>query len=412
MTRKDIKEMKYSKDEVMQYIAEEDVKFVRMAFCDVFGRQKNISVMPEEIARAFDMGIAFDASAVAGFGGEVYSDLVLHPDPSTISVLPWRPEHGKVVRMFCDVTYPDGRPYEADTRKVLINALHEAEKEGLEFAFGSETEFYLFKLDENGEKTKIPYDEAGYMDMAPDDKGENVRRDICLTLERMGIIPESSHHEEGPGQNEIDFRYSEPLAAADNALTFRTVVSTAAARSGLFADFSPKPLEGRPGNGMHINVSVKKKNGGDAEVMNKMIAGILAHIREMTIFMNTLPESYERFGHDKAPKFVSWSHENRSQLVRIPAASGEYKRAELRSPDPMCNPYLAFALVIYAGLDGINNNMKLPEAADINLYKASREVTDGFEKLPATIAEAKKAAAESEFIRNVVPRMIRESYTD
>lgn len=403
--------MKYSKDEVMQYIAEEDVKFIRMAFCDVFGRQKNISVMPEEIARAFDTGIAFDASAVAGFGGEVHSDLVLHPDPSTISVLPWRPEHGRVVRMFCNVAYPDGRPFEADTRRVLINALHEAEKEGTEFAFGSETEFYLFKLDENGERTKIPYDEAGYMDMAPDDKGENVRRDICLTLERMGIVPESSHHEEGPGQNEIDFRYSEPLAAADNALTFRTVVSTAAARSGLYADFFPKPLEGKPGNGMHINVSAKRKNGG-GDVMDKMIAGILAHIREMTIFMNILPESYERFGHDKAPKFVSWSHENRSQLVRIPAASGEYKRAELRSPDPMCNPYLAFALVIYAGLDGIKNNMKLPEAADINLYKAGREVTDGFKTLPVTIAEAKKAAAESEFIRTVIPRMIMDSYTD
>lgn len=403
--------MKYSKDEVMQYIAEEDVKFIRMAFCDVFGRQKNISVMPEEIARAFDTGIAFDASAVAGFGGEVHSDLVLHPDPSTISVLPWRPEHGRVVRMFCDVAYPDGRPFEADTRRVLINALHEAEKEGTEFAFGSETEFYLFKLDENGERTKIPYDEAGYMDMAPDDKGENVRRDICLTLERMGIVPESSHHEEGPGQNEIDFRYSEPLAAADNALTFRTVVSTAAARSGLYADFFPKPLEGKPGNGMHINVSAKRKNGG-GDVMDKMIAGILAHIREMTIFMNILPESYERFGHDKAPKFVSWSHENRSQLVRIPAASGEYKRAELRSPDPMCNPYLAFALVIYAGLDGIKNNMKLPEAADINLYKAGREVTDGFKTLPVTIAEAKKAAAESEFIRTVIPRMIMDSYTN
>mgnify|MGYP002522552877 FL=1 len=403
--------MKYSKDEVMQYIAEEDVKFIRMAFCDVFGRQKNISVMPEEIARAFDTGIAFDASAVAGFGGEVHSDLVLHPDPSTISVLPWRPEHGRVVRMFCDVAYPDGRPFEADTRNVLINAIREAEKEGLEFAFGSETEFYLFKLDENGERTKIPYDEAGYMDIAPDDKGENVRRDICLTLERMGIVPESSHHEEGPGQNEIDFRYSEPLAAADNALTFRTVVSTAAARSGLYADFSPKPLEGKPGNGMHINVSVKKKNGG-GDVMDKMIAGILAHIREMTIFMNILPESYERFGRDKAPKFVSWSHENRSQLVRIPAASGEYKRAELRSPDPMCNPYLAFALVICAGLDGIKSNMKLPEAADINLYKAGREVTDGFKTLPMTIAEAKKAAAESEFIRTVIPRMIMDSYTD
>ena len=210
----------YSKDEVMQFVEEEDVKFIRMAFCDIYGRQKNISIMPKELERAFEYGIAIDASAVDGFGGEVYSDLLLSPDSSTLSFLPWRPEHGKVVRMFCNVMRPDGNAFEADTRRILQDAVSAAESEGISFAFGSEMEFYLFNRDENGRPSDVPYDEAGYMDIAPEDKGENVRREICLTLEQMGIRPESSHHEEGPGQNEIDFRYAEPLKAADDAVTF------------------------------------------------------------------------------------------------------------------------------------------------------------------------------------------------
>ena len=239
--------MKYSKEEVAQFITEEDVKFIRLAFCDVYGRQKNISIMPGELDRAFEYGIAIDASAIAGFGGEVHSDLLL----------PWRPEHGKVVRMFCSVTYPDGAPFEADTRSLLRRAVCDAEAEGITFAFGSEMEFYLFKCDENGNSTGETYDNAGYMDVAPDDKGENIRREICLMLERMGITPESSHHEEGPGQNEIDFCYSGAMTAADDALTFRTVVNTVAARNGLRADFSPKPIDGRAGNGMHINFAAR-----------------------------------------------------------------------------------------------------------------------------------------------------------
>ena len=198
--------MKYSKEEVMQYVAEEDVKFIRLAFCDAIGNQKNISIMPGELPRAFDTGIAFDASAVRGFGDEAKSDLFLHPDPATLTWLPWRPEHGKVVRMFCDITYPDGRPFECDARALLKRAVADAAEAGYEFFFGAEQEFYLFELDETGEPTKIPYDRAGYMDIAPDDRGENIRREVCLTLEQMGITPESSHHEEGPGQNEIDFR--------------------------------------------------------------------------------------------------------------------------------------------------------------------------------------------------------------
>lgn len=402
--------MKYSKEEVIQFVAEEDVKFIRMAFCDIYGKQKNISIMPGELERAFEYGIAIDASAIDGFGGEVHSDLFLHPDTSTLCVLPWRPEHGKVVRMFCTVTYPDGTPFEADTRALLRKASEDAEKEGISFAFGSEMEFYLFKCDENGEPTNIPYDNAGYMDVAPEDKGENVRREICLTLERMGINPESSHHEEGPGQNEIDFCYSHAITAADDALTFRSVVLAVAARNGLCADFSPKPIENKAGNGMHINFSAKRADGVD--IMPHVIAGILAHIREITAFLNITESSYKRFGSNKAPKYISWSGENRSQLIRIPAAQGEYRRAELRSPDPMCNPYLAFTLLIRAGLDGVKNNMVLPVAADINLYTASEEVTAHYEKLPETLEEAKAAAKASAFVAENLPASIIADYTE
>ena len=402
--------MKYSKEEVIQFVAEEDVKFIRMAFCDIYGKQKNISIMPGELERAFEYGIAIDASAIDGFGGEVHSDLFLHPDTSTLCVLPWRPEHGKVVRMFCTVTYPDGTPFEADTRALLRKASEDAEKEGISFAFGPEMEFYLFKCDENGEPTNIPYDNAGYMDVAPEDKGENVRREICLTLERMGINPESSHHEEGPGQNEIDFCYSHAITAADDALTFRSVVLAVAARNGLCADFSPKPIENKAGNGMHINFSAKRADGAD--IMPHVIAGILAHIREITAFLNITESSYKRFGSNKAPKYISWSGENRSQLIRIPAAQGEYRRAELRSPDPMCNPYLAFTLLIRAGLDGVKNNMVLPVAADINLYTASEEVTAHYEKLPETLEEAKAAAKASAFVAENLPASIIADYTE
>ena len=400
--------MKYVRDEVMQYVEEEDVKFIRMAFCDVYGNQKNISIMPGELSRAFSYGIAIDASAIPGFGGEVHSDLLLHPDPSTLSLLPWRPEHGKVVRMFCNVTYPDGTPFVSDTRAFLLRAAEAAKEAGISFTFGSEMEFYLFNRDENGAPTKIPYDNAGYMDIAPEDKGENVRREICLTLEQMGIYPESSHHEEGPGQNEIDFRYSDPLTAADNAVTFRSVVNTIAARNGLYADFSPKPLEAHPGNGMHINFAVK---GASGDSMANAIAGILAHICELTAFLNPSEASYSRFGVDKAPRYISWSAENRSQLIRIPAAVGEYRRAELRSPDPLCNPYLAFGLLIHASLDGIVKKLPLPPACDYNLYAAPPEITSAYGKLPMCLADAKKAAADSAFLQSILPDAILTSYT-
>ena len=399
--------MKYSRNEVMQFITEEDVKFIRLAFCDIYGKQKNISIMPGELERAFNYGIAFDASAVDGFGGDVHSDLMLRPDPSTLSLLPWRPDHGRVVRMFCNVLYPDGTPFECDVRSILRKAANSAKKEGLSFAFGNEMEFYLFKTDDDGKVLNEPYDEAGYMDIAPEDKGENVRREICLTLEQMGIIPESSHHEEGPGQNEIDFRYSSPLTAADDAVTFKSVVKTVAARNGLYADFSPKPLEGKPGSGMHINISVK---GGDENLLPYVISGILDKISEMTVFLNPSEQSFKRFGSQKAPFYVTWSSENRSQLIRIPAAFGEYVRAELRSPDPGANPYIAYTLLIYAGLMGVKEHKMLPPPADINLYNASEEQLKMYNTLPRTLSESRDAALKSEFISNYLPDTLIKSY--
>ena len=402
--------MKYSKEEVIQYVLEEDVKFIRLSFCDVFGKQKNISIMPEELPRAFEFGIAIDASAIAGFGDENHSDLFLHPDADTLAPLPWRPEHGRVVRMYCNITHPDGKPFECDTRSILRKAVQDAQDLGYQFFFGAEQEFYLFTLDDNGNPTKKPYDNAGYMDIAPEDKGENIRREVCLTLEQMGIQPESSHHEEGPGQNEIDFRYSDPLTAADNAMTFQTVVKTIAKRNGLFADFSPKPLKDKPGNGFHINISVK--SAVHADCMNFIIAGILDKISDMTVFLNPTENSYQRFGNNKAPRYISWSSENRSQLVRVPAAVGKYQRVELRSPDPSANTYLAFALLIYAILDGIQNKLELPRPADINLYKSDADVLAKFEQLPGDFKSAYALAANSNFITKYIPDAILDIYCD
>ncbi len=399
--------MKYTPQEVIQYIQEEDVKFIRLAFCDVFGRPKNSSIMPQELERAFRYGIAIDASSIAGFGGEVRSDLFLHPDPATLSVLPWRPEHGRVVRMFCSVTYPDGTPFENDTRQILRRAVADAERAGYRFFFGSELEFYLFRLDENGAPTRVPYDNAAYMDVAPEDRGENIRREICLTLERMNIQPEASHHEEGPGQNEIDFRYSDPLAAADNAVTFRTVGKTIAAQNGLCADFSPKPLPGRPGSGFHINMSVQ---GGGPEQMEHMMAGILNRVGEMTRFLNPSEGSYQRLGSHKAPRYISWSRDNRSQLIRVPAASGEYRRCELRSPDCTANPYIAFALLIWAGLEGLEQKIPLEEAANRNLLPAARQGVEQLQTLPLSLRAASQQAADSAFIAGHLPRTLIDCF--
>ncbi len=401
--------MNYTPDEVMEYVAEEDVKFLRMAFCDIYGRQRNAAIMAGELPRAFRYGIAFDASAVEGFHMDVRSDLFLRPDAATLKELPWRPQHGRVAHMFCDIVHPDGHPFAGDTRRLLRTAVEDAAKLGCTFRFGTEMEFYLFRLDPEGNKTKIPFDQAGYMEVAPEDKGENVRRDICLTLERMGICPESSHHESGPGQNEIDFRYADPVTAADNAILFRSVVKTVAAQNGLWADFSPRPLPDHDGNGMHINVSASR-NGTELDP-RQLIPGLLCRIREMTRFLDPSESSYARLGLDKAPAYVSWSEENRSQLLRVPAAEGEYRRIELRAPDANANPYLAFTLIIRACLEGLEKGLPLPEPVELDLLRADAATVSKFEKLPTSLAEAAAIARESDFIRKYVPEQVRTGYT-
>ena len=385
----------YTESEVLEFVKEEDVKFVRLAFFDLKGKQKNISIMADQLHRAFELGISFDASAIDGFESPDKSDLFLHPDPTTLSVLPWRPNTGKVCRMFCNIKYPDGTPYEKDCRTLLKNAIKYAkEKYNLSLSFGPEVEFYLFKLNEAGESTKIPFDNAGYMDIAPEDKGENIRRDICFTLESMGIIPEASHHEEGPGQNEIDFKYSDALTAADNTATFKWIVRTRASSNGLYADFSPKPLEGQAGSGFHINVSLS-----DESKMPNAIAGILKHAEELTYFLNTTEKSYNRLGECKAPKYICWGNQNRSTMIRVPATK-KIKRLEIRSADPECNPYIAFALIIYAALDGIENNLVPPAPVEENLFANTSK--NDIKVLPDTLDLAKKIADESEFVKKVL----------
>ena len=393
--------MNKTEQELMTYIEEEDVKFIRLTFCDVRGVQKNISIQPSELERAFEKGIGIDASYIFGFGGDYGKDIWLHPEPDTITVLPWRPEHGKVVRMFCTLTYSDGSPVETDTRSFLHRAVRYAQSKGYRFNFKSELQFYLFKTDDSGDSTGIPYDKAGYMDIAPLDKGENVRREICLTLEQMGIKPESSHHEAGPGQNEIDFRYADPITAADNTVTFLGVVRTLAARNGLYADFSPKPIEGQAGSALHITISVKANSGDD--VTDSAISGILHNIAGMTVFLNPTADSFHRFGQHKAPKYITWSESNRAQLVSARLNENGIRCAQLRSPDPEANPYLAYALIIYAILDGIDSKRELPKPVDEDFLQSQSEIQEEPARLPDNLESARVEAKKSPFINHFVP---------
>jgi glutamine synthetase len=311
--------------------------------------------------------------------------------------------------MYCDIKYPDGSDFEMDCRHILKEAVRDAALKGINVSFGAEHEFYLFRTDEEGYSNGIPHDRAGYMDISPDDRGANVRREICLALSEMGILPESSHHEEGPGQHEIDFKYSDALEAADNSVTFKSVVSAIAEQHGLWADFSPKPLPGYSGSGLHINMAPHSAQGRD--YFDSFMAGVLAHIAEITAFLNPVPESYARLGEFKAPRYITWSKENRSQLIRIPAASGEYRRIELRSPDSEANPYIAYALLIYAGLDGIERGLVPPDPTDINLYKAKEDELRGIEMLPRSFNEAMEAAENSGFVRSILPERVITTYS-
>jgi glutamine synthetase len=397
-----------TEQEVLSFVRENDVKFIRLAFVDLFGTLKNIAIMPSELPRALRGGISFDASSVKGFCDIDHSELFLRPDPRTLTVLPWRPQTGRVVRMLCDCITPEGSLFPGYSRTILRRMDERALEAGCFFRFGTEYEFYLFEQDDQGHPTMIPQDEAGYMDVFPMDKGENVRREICLTLETMGIQPETSHHETGPGQNEIDFHHAEPLTTADSAVTFKGVVRTIAAQYGLHASFMPKPMAGESGNGLHLNLSIEKggrnifapqEDGTLGEEAQHAVAGILRRIREISLFLNPIPSSYQRLGAYEAPKKINWSYGNRSQLIRIPATTAaETGRMELRSPDPACNPYTAFSLVMAAALEGMAE--KLPLQAPL--------AESG--ELPDTLEEAIKLAEDSAFLPTVLPQEMLEKY--
>ncbi len=409
----------HTEEEILDFVEKHDVKFVRLCFCDLFGVQKNIAIMADSLPRAFEQGVAFDGSAVAGFSDVACSDLFLVPDSSSVAILPWRPSHERVMRMYCTVKNPDGTEYTGDSRYILRQAANRAADMGYICRIGTECEFYLFQNDESDRPALLPFDHGTYADIAPLDRGENIRRELCLSLEEMGLSPEGSHHERGPGQNEVDFRYADAVTAADNFLTFKAAAKSIAMQNGLYASFMPKPLPNHSGNGLHINVSLLK-NGVNlfraapqhSEVAESFIQGILDCAAELTAFFNPIPNSYARLGELEAPAFVTWSHQNRSQLIRIPAVlDGDNIRMELRSPDPVCNPYLVFALLIHAGLDGIERKAKLVPPCNQNLYDAQEYMQDHrLEPLPRTLAQALKLAEGSELVSRVLPGKLAGQY--
>lgn len=402
-------------DQIMDFVDDNNVKFVRFSFCDMFGTQKNIAVLASDLPKALADGVSFDGSSIPGFMQVEESDLVLKADLSTATILPWRPTEGRVMQLLCEVHRPDDKPFAGNCRALLRDVNKQFREMGLKVNVGAECEFYLFERDDRGRPTHIPIDRGGYLDVAPLDAGENIRRDICLTMEQMGLAPEHSHHENGCGQNEIDFHYGSPLKTADNFTIFKQIVRAMALRSGYHASFMPKPLAQQPGSGLHINLSLTKDGQnlfeGDilpGSIAGHFLAGILAHAREFTVFTNPLPNSYARFGAFQAPRYISWSRQNRSQMVRIPAGRGSSCRMELRSPDPSCNPYLAIAVILAAGLDGIRKELPLPEPVNRNLFEPGQ--AEYLAQLPATLEEAVQAARESEFIRTLLPPSFAERY--
>lgn len=390
----------YTEEEVMEFIEDNDVKFIRLAFCDIFGRQKNISIMPGELRKAFDTGVNFKSFLVLGYDDPDHQDLFLKPDPSTLNILPWRPQQGRVIRFFCDIVNADGEPFLYDSRKFLKDTMKECKNMGFTVRLGLRSEFYLFKTDEEGNPTDTPMDNGGYFDIAPLDKCENIRREICLTLEEMGIQPESSHHEIGPGQNEIDFKTSDAMSTADNYITYQHVVGAVASRFGVHASFEPKPIKGESGNGLHMKISTYK--GGvniedvDPEFTAHFMAGVYNRMRDITLFLNTRKVSYDRFGENEAPKYITWSTQNKSRLIRVPVIRGKKPYFILRSPDAGINPYLAFAMVIQAGLAGVRNEEILPPPVD---KKFSEEERNSYGMLPLSLQEAVNCAKQSEFLQ-------------
>jgi len=406
----------FSKEDILRIAKEQDVKFVRLQFTDIFGILKNVAITVEQLEKALDNKCMFDGSSIEGFVRIEESDMYLRPDINTLAIFPWRPQAGKVARLICDVYNPDGTPFEGDPRYILKRSIKKAMDMGYdEFNVGPECEFFLFLTDNEGNPTTETHDNAGYFDLGPVDLGENARRDMCLVLEEMGFEIEASHHEVAPGQHEIDFKYGEALKTADNIMTFKLVVKMVAQRNGLHATFIPKPIFGINGSGMHTNMSLFKngKNAfydeNDPLQLSKdayyFIGGIMKHMRSIVAITNPLVNSYKRLvpGYE-APVYIAWSARNRSPLIRIPAARGSSTRVELRCPDPSCNPYLALSAILSAGLDGIENKIEPPSPIDKNIFEMTdqQRKAEGIESLPGSLKEAIDELSNSELARKVL----------
>lgn len=415
----------YGKEDILKLVQEQDVEFIRLQFTDIFGNLKNVAVTSSQLEKALDNKCMFDGSSIEGFVRIEESDMYLHPDYNTLEIFPWRPQQGKVARLICDVYRPNGEPFEGDPRYILKKAMKQAEDMGYKFDVGPECEFFLFHTDENGLPTTITHEQAGYFDMGPTDLGENARRDMVLTLEDMGFIIEASHHEAAPAQHEIDFKYDEALTTADNIMTFKLAVKTIARRHGLHATFMPKPKYGTSGSGMHINMSLSKDGKnifaddkdqlGLSKEAYYFIGGIMKHMKGMSAITNPLVNSYKRLVPGfEAPVYIAWSATNRSPLIRIPAVRGEGTRIELRSPDSSANPYLALAVCLQAGLDGIKNQIMPPESADCNIFELSKEEMRkrSIEMLPGNLQEAINELKKDTFIQGVLGEHVSEKYIE
>ena len=415
----------YTREEVLQMAEDEDVEFIRLQFTDMFGTLKNIAITARELPRALDNEYVVDSSYIAGIAGEKEPDMYLHPDYNTFTILPWRPQQGKVARLLCDIYRSDGTPLEKSPRYILKQVVEMAAKEGYVCEVDPECEFFLFHTDDNGVPTTLTHEKAGYLDISPLDLGENARRDMVLTLEDMGFEIESSHHEAAPAQHEIDFRYDEALTTADNIMTFKLVVKTIAKRHGLHATFMPKPKFGINGSGMHLNMSISRdginvfQDAKDEYGLSKeaycFIGGIMKHMKALTFITNPSINSYKRLipGYE-APVYIAWSAKNRTPLIRIPGSRGEYTRVELRNPDPSANPYLALAVCLAAGLDGIKQGLMPPKAVNRNVYEMTDEERKifGIEKLPGSLREAAIEFQKDTFIQEILGEDLSKKYIE
>lgn len=416
---------KMTKKAIIERAHEEGIKFVRLQFCDIFGQPKSVTITVSQLEKALDNKCMFDGSSIEGFVRIEESDMYLYPDYDTYVVFPFSEEREKTARLICDIYTTEGKPFGGDPRYILKKTLERAEKMGYSVNVGPECEFFLFETDEDGMPSLKSKDKGGYFDMSPIGLGGNCRRDICLALEKMGFDIETSHHECAPSQHEIDFKYADALTAADNIITFKNVVKSIAKRHGLYATFMPKPIFGVAGSGMHINISLcdnnkncnafyeKKDKFGLSKIAYQFMAGMMAHIDGVTAIINPLVNSYKRLVPDyEAPVYVAWSAKNRSPLIRVPAAKGEGTRIELRSPDPSCNPYLALAVVIAAGLDGMEKEMPVSESVDRNIFDISKEERRklNIRSLPSTLEKAIDAMEQSAFMQEVLGEHIYKKY--